>query len=504
VSGPRDRRTGGPPHARSDGMPRREPSPARPGLLPSQTRPAHASEAAAGEKRGPEPKPGSVLSASSSAAAVEREEVKLVELRKVHLERVLLVGVALGIHVSEADASLAELRALAETAGAQVLDELVQRRDRPDAATFVGKGKAMEVRDLARDLGADTVVIDEELAPGQLRRLEELVGIKVIDRTALILDIFAQHAHSREGKAQVELAQLNYLLPRLRGWGESLTRLGGGIGTRGPGETKMEVDRRRIKRRIAKLHRDLTGLRQTRQVKRQERTRRGVPAVALAGYTNAGKSTLLNRLTSADVLVEDKLFSTLDPTTRRLTLPGGRAVTLSDTVGFVRKLPHDLIEAFKSTLEEVALADLVLHVVDGSHPHPQAQAEAVRRVLDEIGASRVPELLCVNKVDVCDAVTLAGLHKAFPGGVFVSATRGRGMEDLLAAMDAKLPRPPARLHFLLPFNRGDLLDRVYRDGEVESVEHTDRGVCVTARVPESLAGALEPFIADRPSSERGG
>ena len=432
----------------------------------------------------------------TGGARRDDRDIKLVELRKLRLERVILVGVAVGGGtVEDAERSLEELRRLAETAGAEVLDDLLQRRDRPDAGTFVGKGKAYELADLVRALGADTVIMDDELSPGQLRRLEELVDAKVIDRTALILDIFAQHATSREGKAQVELAQLNYLLPRLRGWGESLTRLGGGIGTRGPGETKMEVDRRRIRRRIAKLRRDLAGLARTRDVKRQGRERAGIPAVALAGYTNAGKSTLLNRLADAGVLVEDKLFSTLDPTTRRLDLPDGRPVTLTDTVGFIAKLPHDLVEAFKSTLEEVARADLVVHLVDASQPDPAAQVRSVRAVLQEVGAAAVPELLALNKADLLDEVRRARLTRQFPGAPLLSAITGEGVDRLLAEIAARLPRPQARVVALVPFDRGDLVDRAYREGEVLSVEHLPAGTRLEVRATGPLAHALAPYEA---------
>ncbi len=361
-------------------------------------------------------------------------EIKIVELRKLRLERVILVGVAVGGSIEVTERSLEELRRLTETAGAEVVDTTMQRRARPDAGTFVGKGKVLEVAEMVKAQGADTVIMDDELSPGQLRRLEELVDAKVIDRTALILDIFAQHATSREGKAQVELAQLNYLLPRLRGWGESLNRMGGGIGTRrGPGETKMEVDRRRIRRRITRLRRDLEEMAKTRDVKRRGREQAGLPGVALAGYTNAGKSTLLNRLSGAGVLVEDKLFSTLDPTTRRLDLPAGRSVTLTDTVGFIAKLPHDLVEAFKSTLEEVALADLVVHLVDAAQPEPVAQVEAVRKVLTEVGAGGVPELLVLNKADLVDDLSRARLMRQFPGAPLVSAATGEGIDDLLVS-----------------------------------------------------------------------
>src|SRR5215208_213789 len=399
------------------------------------------------------------------------DEVKLVELRKLRLERVVLVGVAVDGSVEQAERSVEELHRLAETAGAKVL-----------AATV-------------KALGADTVVMDDELSPGQLRHLEELVDAKVIDRTVLILDIFAQHATSREGKAQVELAQLNYMLPRLRGWGESLTRVGSGmgsggpIGTRGPGETKMEVDRRRI----TKLRRDLVDMARTRDVKRRGRERAGVPAVALVGYTNAGKSTLLNRLSGAGVLVEDKLFSTLDPTTRRLELPGGRAATFTDTVGFIAKLPHDLVEAFKSTLEEVARADLIVHLVDAPQPDPGGQMAAVRSVLGEVGASDVPELLVLNKVDLLDEVSQARLARLFPGIPMLSAATGEGVDDLLAAIATRLPHPEVELTALVPYDRGDLVDRAHREGEILDVDHVAEGTRLHLRAPAALGHALAPY-----------
>jgi GTPase len=428
-------------------------------------------------------------------------DIRLVELRKLRLERVILVGVAVGGSLEGAERSLDELRRLAETAGAEVLDAALQRRPRPDAGTFVGKGKALELAGMVKALGADTVIMDEELSPGQLRRLEELFDAKVIDRTAVILDIFAQHATSREGKAQVELAQLNYLLPRLRGWGESLNRQAGGIGARrGPGETKMEVDRRRIRRRITKLHRDLAELARTRDVKRGGRERAGVPAVALAGYTNAGKSTLLNRLSGSGVLVEDKLFSTLDPTTRRLDLPDGRSATLTDTVGFIAKLPHDLIEAFKSTLEEVARADLVVHLVDAAQPDPAGQVDAVRKVLAEVGAADVPELLVLNKVDLVDDLSRARLARDFPDAPQISAATGEEVDRLLLDVAARLPHPEVCLTALLPFQRGDLLDRAYREGEVLEVEHLAEGTRLLVRAPAALAHALDPFAAATPAA----
>jgi GTPase len=442
---------------------------------------------------------------SPGRARRDDSEIKFVELRKLRLERVILVGVAVAGSLTDTERSLEELRRLAETAGAEVLEATVQRRSRPDAGTFVGKGKVHELADMVKALGADTVIMDEELSPGQLRRLEELLDAKVIDRTAVILDIFAQHATSREGKAQVELAQLNYLLPRLRGWGENLNRQAGGIGAfRGPGETKMEVDRRRIRRRITKLHRDLDEMARTRDVKRRGRERAGVPAVALAGYTNAGKSTLLNRLSGAGVLVEDKLFSTLDPTTRRLDLPDGRSATMTDTVGFIAKLPHDLVEAFKSTLEEVGHADLVVHMVDASQPDPAGQIDAVRKVLAEVGAADVPELLVLNKVDLVDDLSRARLTRQFPGAPQISAVTGEEVDRLLLDIAARLPHPDVCLNALLPFERGDLLDRAYREGEVLEVEHLGEGTRLAVRAPAALAHLLQPFAeASRPAlSER--
>src|SRR5881227_1896746 len=346
----------------------------------------------------------------------ELEDVTEVEYRQLRLERVVLVGVWTTETLIEAETSLQELKALAETAGSQVLEGVVQRRDRPDPATYIGSGKAKELRDIVLATGADTVICDGELAPGQLRQLEEVTKVKVVDRTALILDIFAQHARSKEGKAQVELAQMQYLLPRLRGWGESLSRqVGGraagglGIGGRGPGETKIEIDRRRINARMAKLRRELTAMKTARDVKRARRTANEVPSVVLAGYTNAGKSSLLNRLTDAGVLVENALFATLDPTVRRCRAEDGREYTIADTVGFVRHLPTQLIEAFRSTLEEVADADLILHIVDASDADPEAQIRAVREVFSDIDALGVPERLVFNKVDVADPEMLLRL-----------------------------------------------------------------------------------------------
>ncbi|WP_370320861.1 GTPase HflX [Actinoplanes sp. ATCC 53533] len=434
--------------------------------------------------------------------STELTDVTEVEYRQLRLERVVLVGVWTGGSIADAENSLTELAALAETAGSEVLEGLIQRRSQPDAATFIGRGKVDELRDVVIATGADTVICDGELSPSQLRKLEQQVKVKVVDRTALILDIFAQHAKSKEGKAQVELAQLQYLLPRLRGWGDSLSRQGGGaggsgggVGTRGPGETKIETDRRRINTRISRLKREIKALRTVRQTKRSKRTNSGVPAVAIAGYTNAGKSSLLNRLTSAGVLVEDALFATLDPTTRRTAAEDGRVFTLSDTVGFVRHLPHHIVEAFRSTLEEVAYSDLVVHVVDGAHPDPEGQVVAVREVLGEVGADRIPELLVVNKMDAADEETILRLKRAWPDAVFVSARSGLGIDALHAAIAQRLPRPAVDLRVLLPYDRGDLVARIHRGGQVLDSRHTEQGTELRVRVGEQLAADLQNFLA---------
>jgi len=433
--------------------------------------------------------------------STELADITEVEYRQLRLERVVLVGVWTEGTVTEAENSLVELAALAGTAGSTILAGLIQRRGRPDPATYVGRGKVGEVREVVVTTGADTVICDGELSPSQLRNLEQEVKVKVIDRTALILDIFAQHARSREGKAQVELAQLQYLVPRLRGWGEALSRQAGGraggstggVGLRGPGETKLETDRRRIRTRIARLKREIAGMRTTRDVQRASRRRRSVPSVAIAGYTNAGKSSLLNRLTGAGVLVEDALFATLDPTTRQARTAEGRGYTLSDTVGFVRHLPHELVEAFRSTLEEVADADLLLHVVDASHPDPAGQVRAVREVLAEIGAEQVPELLVVNKTDAADEETLLSLKRDWPDAVFVSAHSGAGIDELRAAVEAGLPCPEVVIDAVVPYHRGDLVARVHERGQVHKVGHTEAGTRVVARVDAALAAALTPY-----------
>jgi GTP-binding protein HflX len=433
--------------------------------------------------------------------STELEDVTEVEYRQLRLERVVLVGVWTDGTVEDAENSLTELALLAETAGSQVLDAIYQRRDRPDPATYVGRGKVDGIAEIVRATGADTVICDGELAPSQLRNLEDRIKVKVVDRTALILDIFAQHAKSKEGMAQVELAQLNYMKQRLRGWGGNLSRQaggrvgsqGGGIGGRGPGETKIETDRRRINTRIARLRKQLAHMSTVRETKRAGRRRNEVPSVAIAGYTNAGKSSLLNRLTDAGVLVEDALFATLDPTTRRTQAEDGRVYTMSDTVGFVRHLPHQLVEAFRSTLEEVADADLIVHVVDGSHPDPEGQLGAVREVLAEIGAGQVPELVVVNKIDAADPLVVQRVLGREPHAVAVSAKTGEGIADARAAIEADLPRPQLEVTVLLPYDRGDLVSRVHDRGEVLEVEHTAEGTRVTARVGEALAGELAPY-----------
>jgi GTP-binding protein HflX len=435
-----------------------------------------------------------------SGMSTELADITEVEYRQLRLERVVLVSVwTTGSEVS-AENSIAELKLLAETAGSQVLEGLIQRRDRPDPATYIGRGKVAELRDVVVATGADTVICDGELTLAQLRNLEDRVGVKVIDRTALILDIFAAHAKSAEGKAQVELAQLQYLKQRLRGWGGNLSRqVGGrasggvGIGGRGPGETKLETDRRRINTRIAKLRAALREMDTTRETKRAERRRHHVPSVAIVGYTNAGKSSLLNRLTGAGVLVDDALFATLDPTTRRAAAADGRIYTLTDTVGFVRHLPHDLVEAFASTLEESTYADLLVHVVDGSDPDPIGQLNAVRAVLADIGAAEIPELIVINKVDRAAAETRRMLHATYRDALFVSARTGAGIEELRTTIESLLPRPEIEIRALVPYERGDLVNRIHQTGEFLTTEHVADGTLVAALVSPALAAELAPY-----------
>jgi GTP-binding protein HflX len=410
-------------------------------------------------------------------------------------QRALLVGTGYGTgSVDEAEASLAELALLADTAGAQVVESVLQRRDTPDPATYIGKGKAQELQELATALDVDLVIFDDELTPAQQRNLEKTFNVDVVDRAALILDIFAQHARSQEGMVQVELAQLRYLLPRLRGRGLQLSQQAGGIGARrGPGETQLEIDRRRLVRRIQKLERDLRELAANRETQRKARRRRNLPTVALVGYTNAGKSTLLNRLTRAGVVVEDRLFSTLDPTTRRLHLPGGETVLCSDTVGFVQRLPHQLVEAFRSTLEEVVDADLLVHVVDGAAADAEGRIAAVDTVLREIGAGEVPRLLVWNKTDVADRDTCKHLVEDHPGSVAISAVTGDGISDLLTAIAERLRSLGRVVEYVVPYDRGDVLAALHRAGEVLVEVHDDGGTRVRARLPDAAVGRFAEF-----------
>jgi GTP-binding protein HflX len=408
--------------------------------------------------------------------------------------------------LEEAEWSLDELAALADTAGAEALEKVLQRRDAPDPATYFGKGKAKEIVDLANALQADLLIVDDELTPAQGRNLEDLAGVnplaerglKIVDRTGLILDIFAQHARSAEGKLQVELAQLNYRLPRLRGWGDVMSRLGGGIGTRGPGETALEVERRAIERRIVRVRRDLEELERTRAIKRKQRRRTGIPVVSLVGYTNAGKSTVLRALTAAGVLVQDQLFSTLDPTTRRLELPQGRHVLLTDTVGFVRKLPHQLVEAFRSTLEEVVEASVLVHVVDARRD-PERQIAAVEQVLTQIGAAGKPTVLALNKIDLLDEAELDEVRGRFPGAVVLSARKGEGLAELVFAIDAELSKLRVEVELMIPFARGDLVARVYQQGEVLAEDFVSEGTRLRARLRRETLGELVPYLAGEPT-----
>ena len=436
--------------------------------------------------------------------STELDDVTEVEYRQLRLERVVLAGLWTEGTVEDAKNSLRELAALAETAGSEVLDGLVQRRLKPDPGTFLGSGKALELKDIVEATGADTVIVDSELAPSQRRALEDIVKVKVIDRTALILDIFAQHAKSREGKAQVELAQLEYMLPRLRGWGASLSRQAGGraasgegIGSRGPGETKIEMDRRRLRARMAKLKREIAAMAPARETKRLSRKRNRVPSVAIAGYTNAGKSSLLNRLTDAGVLVENALFATLDPTVRKAQTPDGIGYTLSDTVGFVRSLPTQLVEAFRSTLEEVADADVILHVVDASHPDPEGQIRAVREVIADLDARRIPEIIVLNKADAADPFILERMRQREPNHVIVSARTGEGIDELKQKIADTIPRPSLEVKLLIPYNHGEVISRLHAwDAEIKSTAFVSDGTFVTALVREDVAAELSDYVID--------
>jgi GTP-binding protein HflX len=430
--------------------------------------------------------------------STELEDITEVEYRQVRLERVVLVGVWTQGSAETAERSMAELARLAETAGCTIVDALMQRRDAPDTATYIGSGKVKELRDIVILNKADTVICDGELSPSQLRKLEDTVKVKVVDRTWLILDIFAQHAKSKEGKAQVSLAQMQYMIPRLRGWGEALSRQAGGraaggtggVGTRGPGETKLETDRRRINNQISKLKRELKDMAKVRKTQRSARHASGIPQVAISGYTNAGKSSLLNRLTGAGVLVENALFATLDPTVRKAHTPSGRDFTISDTVGFVRHLPHQLIEAFRSTLEEVSNADLILHVVDGTDADLEGQLSAVREVLSEIDAANIPEIVVINKIDEADPLVVQRILRREKHSMAVSAHSGVGIDELLAEIDRVLPGPKTPIDLVIPYEHGEYVHKIVSTGIVQSIEHLDTGTHVVAIVSEQLASEL--------------
>jgi GTP-binding protein HflX len=432
----------------------------------------------------------------------ELEDITEVEYRQVRLEKVVIIGVYSRGHEIDAENSLKELAALCETAGAEVLDGLLQRKPHPDPATYLGRGKVEELAAIVLAEGADTVVADTELAPSQRRALEDAVKVKVIDRTAVILDIFAQHAKSREGKAQVELAQLQYLLPRLRGWGDSMSRQAGGqvggqgagMGSRGPGETKIEIDRRRIRTQMAKLRAQIKGFEPAREAKRANRIRNAIPSVAIMGYTNAGKSSLLNTITNAGVLVENALFATLDPTVRKTTTPDGRPYTLADTVGFVRQLPHQLVEAFRSTFEEVTMSDVIVHVVDASHEDPARQIKTVRDVVGEVEARDIPEIIVFNKADLIDdeqQILLRGLE---PNAVFVSAKTGEGVEALQKLIAETIPEPDVEVTAVIPYEHGEVVSMIHKSGHVLDTDYVESGTRIHARVSAEMASRIGQYI----------
>jgi GTP-binding protein HflX len=413
----------------------------------------------------------------------------------VEIQKAFLIGVLLPDSTLEAEErSLDELELLTDTAGSDPVGRELVRRDAPDAAYFIGSGKAKELRGVTKALDIDVVVFDNELSPAQQRNLQQVFECDVVDREALILDIFAQHASSREGALQVELALLRYRLPRLRGMGKQLSQQGAGIGTRGPGETKLETDRRRIESKIAKLVRELKALTSTRTTQRKARRRAAMPQVALIGYTNAGKSTLLNRVTEADVLAEDRLFSTLDSTVRRADLPEGQTVLLSDTVGFVRRLPHHLVEAFRSTLDDVKDADLLLHLVDASDADPEGQIAAVHEVVEEVGAENVPEMIAFNKIDRADPIDLGRLKRLYPDSPMISALTGQGVEDLLKIIGERLQAETVLLRLSIPYDRGDVLAAVHRLGEVLVEKHEDTATVVEARIPTIDESRFSDFV----------
>ncbi len=398
----------------------------------------------------------------------------------------------------EAEQSLNELGQLVQTAGAEVVGCIMQRIEKPNVRTFVGSGKAERVMQLARAEHADLVIFDVDLSPSQQRNLEGIISkVKIIDRTGIIIDIFAQHAHSAEGKLQVELAQLNYLLPRLRGMWQHLERQGvGGVGLRGPGETQLETDKRLMRKRIQRLNKELEELKQNRSTQRKQRKRQGIYSIALVGYTNAGKSTLLNALTGADVLVEDKLFATLDSTSRKLNMDHHRKeVVISDTVGFIKKLPHQLVAAFRSTLDEVKMADLLLHIVDASHPQLEGQIKAVEDVLEELEADQKPQILILNKIDLVDSTDRTRLRKLYPDAVQVSAGEGIGFDKVRDAIDKQMRKGMVRLHVLIPYTRGELIQKLYSLGLIISEDHTAEGTDIVADVPEENSSEFSSYVA---------
>jgi GTP-binding protein HflX len=409
-------------------------------------------------------------------------------------QRALLVGMVRdGSRAAEGERSLEELDLLTDTAGSEPVESVLVRRDRPDPATFIGKGKLSELVAESHMLDIDVVVFDNELSPAQQRNLHQAFQCDVVDRVALILDIFAQHAHTHEGRLQVELAQHRYRLPRLRGKGIELSRLGAGIGTRGPGETKLETDRRRILDRVSKIERELKEAARSRDTRAKSRKRSGLPVAAIVGYTNAGKSTLFNRLTEADVLVEDRLFATLGSTVRRLDLPDGHRALMSDTVGFVRRLPHELVEAFRSTLDEAGDADLLVHVVDASDPDPDGQISAVREVLTEIGAADVPEILVFNKIDIAEPAVVRRLLTVYDGAVATSALTGANTEGVAAAIVEGLDAVTVTADLLVPYDRGDLVASLHETGEVLEERHAEDGTEMTVRVPAAVADRISPY-----------
>jgi GTP-binding protein HflX len=433
-------------------------------------------------------------SRSHVARSRRRLTASVTDLDVVH-QRALLVGMVRdGARAGEGERSLQELELLTDTAGSEPIESVLVRRDRPDPATFIGKGKLSELVAESHMLDIDVVVFDNELSPAQQRNLQQAFQCDVVDRVALILDIFAQHAHTHEGRLQVELAQHRYRLPRLRGKGVELSRLGAGIGTRGPGETKLETDRRRILERVSRIERELKEAARSRDTRAKSRKRSGLPVAAIVGYTNAGKSTLFNRLTDADVLVEDRLFATLGSTVRRLDLPDGHRALMSDTVGFVRRLPHELVEAFRSTLDEAADADLLVHVVDASDPDPDGQITAVREVLAEIEASDVPEILVFNKIDIAEPAVVRRLLTVYSGSVAASARTGANMDDVTNAIVGGLDAVTVTAGFLIPYDRGDLVALLHEAGEVLDERHAEHGTEIKVRLPAATADRMATYL----------